>query len=61
LPIHLKSTDTMIEAGCKALVDTGASGDFIDEDFVIRSNLPTRPLSSPIPVFNVDGSPNEAG
>ena len=33
LPIHLK-TDTMEETSKEAMVDTGATGDFIDQDFV---------------------------
>ena len=61
LPIHLQTTDTMLEFGTKALVDTGATGDFIDADFVEKQGLPTRTLSTPIPVYNVDGTPNEAG
>ena len=61
IPTHLKTTDTMEEAATKAMVDTGATGDFIDRDFVERTKLPTRKLSQPIPVYNVDGTPNEAG
>jgi len=34
LPIHLKMTDTMEETSMEAMVDTGATGDFIDQDFV---------------------------
>ena len=34
LPIHLKTTDTMEEMSMEAMVDTGATGDFIDQDFV---------------------------
>ena len=30
LPIHLKTTDTMEEASSEAMVDTGATGDFVD-------------------------------
>src|SRR6266571_8633266 len=61
LPIHLKTTDTMEESSTEAMVDTGATGDFIDQDFVDRAKLPTCKLSQPIPVYNVDGTPNEAG
>ena len=61
LPIHLKTTDTMEEASTEAMVDTGATGDFIDQDFVARAKLPTHKLSQPIPVYNVDGTANEAG
>jgi len=34
LPIHLKMTDTMEETSTEAMVDTGTTGDFIDQDFV---------------------------
>src|SRR6266566_7386413 len=61
LPIHLKTTDTMEESSTEAMVDTGATGDFINQDFVTRAKLPTCKLSQPIPVYNVDGTPNEAG
>ncbi|HWN07996.1 MAG TPA: reverse transcriptase domain-containing protein [Pyrinomonadaceae bacterium] len=61
LPIHMKTTDTMEEAFAEAMVDSGATGDFIDRDFVAKSKLTTRKLSKPIPVYNVDGTPNEAG
>jgi len=61
LLIHLKTTDTMEETSMEAMVDTGATGDFIDQDFVTRAKLPTRKLSQPIPVYNVDRTLNEAG
>ena len=61
LPIHLKTMDTMEEASSEAMVDTGAMGDFIDQDFVQNAKLPTRKLLQLIPVYNVDGTPNEAG
>ena len=61
LPIHLKTTDTMEETSTEAMVNTGATGDFIDQDFVTRAKLPTRKLSQLIPVYNVDGTLNEAG
>ena len=60
VPIHLKMTDTMEEASTEAMVDTGATGDFVDQDFVNQAKLPTRKLSQPIPVYNVDGTLNEA-
>ena len=61
IPTHLKTTDTMEETSTEAMVDTGATGDFINQDFVTREKLPTRKLSQPIPVYNVDGTLNEAG
>jgi len=34
IPTHLKLTDTMEETSTEAMVDTGATRDFIDQDFV---------------------------
>ncbi len=61
LPIHLKTTDMMEEASSEAMVDTGATGNFIDQDFVWNAKLPTHKLLQLIPVYNIDGTPNEAG
>ena len=44
-----------------ALVDSGATESFIDKTFVYENDLPTIKLSHPIPVRNVDGTPNEGG
>ena len=45
----------------KALLDSRAMGNFIDKDFVHMKGISTQSISRPIPVYNVDGSPNEAG
>jgi len=42
-------------------LDSRATGNFIDKDFVHTKGISTQSISRPIPVFNVDGSPNEAG
>ena len=34
IPVHLKTMDALEEVGIDALVDCGATGDFIDEGFV---------------------------
>jgi len=36
-------------------------GNFIDRDFIHMKGINTRSISYPILVYNVDGSPNEAG
>jgi len=61
LLIHLKTTETMEEASSKAMVNTGATGDFIDQDFVQNAKLLTCELSQSIPVYNVNGTLNKAG
>ena len=43
------------------LLDSGATDNFIDKDFVRTKGISTQNISRPIPVFNVDGSSNKAG
>ena len=43
------------------MLDTGATYAFIHERFVRENHVIRRPLSVPIPVRNVDGTPNKAG
>jgi len=61
LPIEIGTTNTSEVHSIKALLDSGATGNFIDKDFVHMKGISTRSISRPIPVFNVDSSPNEAG
>lgn len=44
-----------------AMIDSGASTLFIHQKFVKEHNIHTYKLKSPIPVFNIDGTPNQAG
>ena len=53
--------DTSKLYSVKALLDSGATGSFINRDFVCSKGINTQTLSCNILVFNVDGSPNEAG
>ena len=61
LKITLETTDTGETKSVNALLDSGATGMFISRDYVKANRLTTRSLSTPIPVYNVDGTPNEAG
>jgi len=61
LPIEIGTTDTSEMHFVKVLLDSGATGNFIDKDFVRMKGISTQSISHPIPVFNVDGSPNKAG
>ena len=45
----------------KALLDTGAGGKFIDQNFVLQNDLRTQKLAKPITVYNVDGMENKTG
>ncbi|OSX63210.1 hypothetical protein POSPLADRAFT_1091187, partial [Postia placenta MAD-698-R-SB12] len=42
-----------------AFIDSGTTGIFISPRFVREHRLRTEPLPRPIPVFNVDGTPNK--
>jgi len=61
LPVEIGTTDTSELYSVKALLDSGATRSLIDRDFVRSKGINTQTLSHNIPVFNVDGSPNEAG
>jgi len=60
LLVEIGTTDTSELHSVKALLDCGATGSFIDRDFVRSKGMNTRTLLYNILVFNVDGSPNEA-
>jgi len=58
--VEIRTTDTKELHSVKALLDSGATGSFIDRDFVCLKGINTWTLSRNILVFNVDSSPNEA-
>ena len=43
------------------MIDSGASTLFINQRFIKKHNVTTRKLRNPIPVYNIDGTPNQAG
>jgi len=45
----------------EALIDSGATGMFIDIDIIRSKNIRTHRLPRVILVYNIDGTPNEAG
>ena len=61
LPIEVSTIDTSEVHSIKTLLDSGATSNFIDRDFIRTKGINTRSISHPIPVYNIDGSPNEAG
>jgi predicted aspartyl protease len=58
--VEIESTDTAVKRCTQALIDCGATGCFIDIKWAKLNNVPTRPLTNPIPVYNVDGTTNDA-
>jgi len=61
LPIEISTTNTSEVHSIKMLLDSRATGSFIDKDFVHTKGISTQSISYPIPVYNMDGSSNEAG
>jgi hypothetical protein len=58
--VEIESTDTVVKRCTQALIDCSATGCFIDIEWVKLNNIPTHPLTNPIPVYNVDGTANDA-
>ena len=44
-----------------ALLDSGATGCFIDKSWALERRIELKPLRNPIPVLNVDSTRNQAG
>lgn len=61
IDVEIETTELALRRKIKALLDCGATGLFLDTDYVRDNGIATRLLSQPIPVYNVDGTPNEAG
>jgi len=61
LKVELETTDTGEVKSINSFMDSGATGEFNDRHYAKSNRLHTRKLSKPIPVYNVDGTLNEAG
>ncbi|CAG8706856.1 13307_t:CDS:1, partial [Acaulospora colombiana] len=61
LDVLIKTLDTGVSLPIHALLDCGATGQFLDTRFVREHNLNTRKLPRAIPVYNVDGTLNQGG
>lgn len=59
IPITLTGDNRSIST--TALLDSGATTNFINENFVWKHHICTHKLPSPRPLFNVDGTLNKAG
>ena len=61
IKVEIQTTDIAEVKSGPVLVDCRATSKFMDRNYVERNRLTTWKLRHAIPVFNVDGSPNEAG
>jgi predicted aspartyl protease len=58
--VEIELTDTAVKQCTQALIDCGATGCFIDIEWATLNNIPTCPLTQPIPVYNVDSTARDA-
>ena len=58
-PIKLLVGTQIVETS--ALIDSGATGNFIDLGLLSLANFPLKRLPQPIGAFNIDGTPNRRG
>jgi hypothetical protein len=61
IDIEIETTDTGVKFCTKSLVNCGATGLFMDTEWAHANNVTTHTLTRLIPVYNVDGMPNEGG
>src|SRR5258707_2197397 len=61
IQVKLTSLTSLASISTSALLDSGATGMFINQSFVQKHQLETTPLPQPVLIHNVDGSPNENG
>ena len=61
LRVSLVGKKTGREISARTLLDSGAEGIIIDHAFATRHHLTLRTLVQPLPVRNVDGTPNNGG
>ena len=59
IPVQIRDTDKIIET--LALIDSGAGGKFIDQNYVRKLGIKTQELEQPLIARNVDGTPNKKG
>ena len=59
--VEIHTTDMAKVRSGPALIDSGATGLFMDRRYVEHYKLTTQKLHHLITVYNVDGSPNESG
>ena len=61
LPISLYHGSLGQIVDSRALLNSGATGCFIDHNFITKNHWPKERLSTPIYAHNADGSPNQKG
>src|SRR5258706_911372 len=61
MSVELQTTTSLCSVSTSALLNSGVTGMFVNQTFAQKHKLETCPLPNPVPVHNVDGTPNENG
>ncbi|KAF8808593.1 hypothetical protein BYT27DRAFT_7056479, partial [Phlegmacium glaucopus] len=61
IPAVLQTVDTAMKFTMDCLLDSGATGCYIDESLARELKLNLEKLTHPIPIYNIDRTPNEGG
>src|SRR6266436_796974 len=61
MSVELQTTTSLHSISTSTLFDSGVTGMFVNRAFAQKHKLETCPLPNPVPVHNVDGTPNENG
>src|SRR5258708_6111477 len=61
MTVELRTTTSLHSISTSALLNSGATGMFVNRAFAQKHKLETHPLPNPVPVHNIDGTPNENG
>lgn len=59
--VHIKTLEGIRSFTTKALIDSGCTGSAMNCSFVAEHKILTHDMAAPIPVYNVDGTMNQAG
>jgi hypothetical protein len=58
--VEIESMDTAVRQRTQALIDCSTTGCSIDIEWVKLNNVPMHPLTNPIPIYNINGTANDA-
>jgi len=61
IKVDIQTMDTVEVKVGPALVDCGATGSWMSRNYIEHNQLTTCKVGWPIPVYNMDSSPNESG
>ena len=61
VPVQLQMVDDGRFFVTNALLDSGCTGSVINKKFVEKHSISTKKVARPIPIYNADGTRNEAG